>query len=134
LIESGKVKFNGQFIFRIIELKNWMVEKIKEYEYDEVEVVLEEIQEQSNAQTFKKLAMLQGVLLVALEEIKIKYHLVYSSQWKNRINIKETDRASQKKAAQAYVLEKYNKSVSQDEADAICIGEYISNGVENWGP
>jgi Holliday junction resolvasome RuvABC endonuclease subunit len=133
LIEWGKVQFEGEFITRIIELKNWMFSKIEEYEEEEVEVVIEEIQEQANAQTFKKLAMLQGALLVFLEEADIKYHLVYASQWKSAANIKGKNRTEQKQNTQQYVLQKFGKKVTQDEADAICMGEYISYKIQNWG-
>jgi Holliday junction resolvasome RuvABC endonuclease subunit len=133
LVEWGKVQFDGEFIFRVIELKKWILNKIEEYEEEEVEVVIEEIQEQSNAQTFKKLAMLQGAILVALTEVDIKYHLVYASQWKSAANIKGQSRTEQKRNTQNYVLEKFGKKVTQDEADAICMGEYISRKIENWG-
>jgi Holliday junction resolvasome RuvABC endonuclease subunit len=115
-------------------LKNWMLAKIQQYHEHQVEVVLEEIQEQSNAQTFKKLAMLQGVLLVTLEESSIKYHLVYASQWKSYLKVAGASRTIQKRNAQAYVLETYGKSVTQDEADAICIGRFITQSMKNWGP
>ena len=134
LIEWGKVSFEGEFINRVIELKSWMLSKIEEYEEEEVEVVVEEIQEQANPQTFKKLAMLQGAILVALKEADIKYHLVYSSEWKSFAGIKGKSRTEQKQNTQQYVLLKYGKKVTQDEADAICIGEYITTKIKNWGP
>jgi Holliday junction resolvasome RuvABC endonuclease subunit len=133
LIEWGKVQFEGEFVFRVIELKKWIFSKIEEFDEDEVEVIIEEIQEQTNAQTFKKLAMLQGAILVALTEAEIKYHLVYAAQWKSFVSIKSNNRAEQKRDAQRYVLEKYGKKVTQDEADAICMGEYIVFGIKNWG-
>lgn len=133
LVEFGKVQFEGEFIDRIMELKLWMISKIEEYEEEQVEVVIEEIQEQSNMQTFKKLAMLQGCLLLTLRERDIKYHLVYASQWKSSSGIKGKNRAEQKRNTQQYVLEQYGKKCTQDEADAICIGEYIAHKIKNWG-
>lgn len=126
--------FEGEFIDRVIELKNWMLEKIEEYDEEYIEVALEEIQEQSNVQTFKMLAMVQAILLVALREKGIKFHLVYSSQWKSLLGIKGKGRTEQKRNAQAYVMNCYGKKVTQDEADAICIGEYITRKIQNWGP
>lgn len=41
------------------------------------------------------------------------------------MSIKGRTRPEQKKNAQAYVLEHFNKKVSQDESDAICIGASI---------
>lgn len=133
LIEFGKVQFEGEFIDRVFELKLWMFSKIDEYNEEKIEVVIEEIQEQSNMQTFKRLAMLQGALLLSLRERDIKYHLVYASQWKSGIGIHGKNRAEQKRNTQQYVLEKYGKKCTQDEADAICIGEYIANKIKNWG-
>jgi Holliday junction resolvasome RuvABC endonuclease subunit len=134
LIEYGKVKFDGEFIDRVVSLKNWMKDKIEELESEGlVEVIIEEIQEQSNMQTFKMLAMVQGVLLAELAEQKIKFHLVYASSWKANSGIKGANRTEQKRNTQEYILQKYGKKVTQDEADAICIGEYVSTKIINWG-
>jgi Holliday junction resolvasome RuvABC endonuclease subunit len=134
LIEYGKVKFDGEFIDRVVSLKNWMRDKIEELESEGlVEVIVEEIQEQSNMQTFKMLAMVQGVLLAELAEHKIKFHLVYASSWKSSSGIKGKNRTEQKRNTQEYILQKYGKKVTQDEADAICIGEYVATKIINWG-
>ncbi|NBW19482.1 MAG: hypothetical protein EBR82_67055 [Caulobacteraceae bacterium] len=135
LIEYGKIKFEGEFIQRVVELNFWMIDKIKEAEQEgqDIQVVIEEIQEQSNMQTYKKLAMLQGVLLAELYKRKIGVHLVYAASWKSSCGIKGRSRIEQKNSAQQHVREKYGYEVTQDEADAICLGEHISSKIQNWG-
>lgn len=58
-------------------------------------------------------------------EMYISFTLVYPSEWRKACNFlkgNKTDRTSQKKIAQQWVLSTYNKKCIQDEADAICIG------------
>ena len=76
----------------------------------------------NNVYTFKVLAEVFGVTQEYLAEHDYFYEVIGSSSWKSHLGIKGRTRAEQKKNAQAYVLEQYNKKVSQDEADAICIG------------
>lgn len=85
-------------------------------------VLFEEIQLQQNVDTFKKLAMVYGVLLELLVDLKIPYDIVSSNTWKSKCKIKKTVRENEKQAAQRYVLENFGKKVTQDEADAICLG------------
>ena len=134
-MEYGKIKFEGEFIQRIVELNFWMIDKIKETQQEgrEIQVIIEEIQEQSNMQTFKKLAMVQGVLLAELHKRKVAVHLVYAASWKSTCGIKGRSRTEQKNSAQQYVQEKYGYRVTQDEADAICLGEHIASKIQNWG-
>lgn len=89
----------------------------------------------NNVQTFKVLAEIFGVTQEYLAEHQYCYHIVSSNTWKSKLGIKGKRREEQKKNAQAYVLEHYNKKVSQDNADAICIGASIINEKKtafNW--
>lgn len=141
LIEHGKVKFEGEPIERMIEIKNWLVEKAqelkKQYPTNELKVILEDIQYQphyeknnyanqgvlQNAMTFKTLAQLQGILIAALVENDIDYQIYHSSSWKSTFNIKGKDRTEQKRNAQEYIKKQFNKDkITQDECDAILLG------------
>jgi Holliday junction resolvasome RuvABC endonuclease subunit len=134
LIEYGKVKFEGEFFHRLSQLKSWMLERIDELAAeDDIEVIIEEIQEQSNMLTYKMLAAVQGVLLTKLFERNIKTHLVYSASWKSTCGIKGKNRTEQKQNTQKYILDKYGYKATQDESDAICIGEHIATKQKNWG-
>lgn len=79
----------------------------------------------NNVQTFKVLAEIFGVTQEYLAEHKYGYQVVSSNTWKSKLGIKGRTRPEQKKNAQIYVLEHFNKKVSQDESDAICIGASI---------
>lgn len=107
--------------------------------YHITEVAIEDIQLQgsvgNNVVTYKKLAEVYGVLEEKLTEWKIPYQAVFSSTWKSSLGIKGRSRPEQKKNAQLYVQNTYDKKVSQDESDAICIGSYImkeKNSSFNW--
>ena len=47
-----------------------------------------------------------------------------SSEWRKRLKINGNSRKIQKEKAQTYVRNKYSLDVSEDEADALCIGTY----------
>lgn len=93
----------------------------------------------NNVQTFKVLAEIFGVTQEYLAEHKYGYQVVSSNTWKSKLGIKGRTRPEQKKNAQIYVLEHFNKKVSQDESDAICIGASIvkeqakKKNDFNWG-
>ena len=92
------------------------------------EVAFEDIQMQgqvNNVQTFKVLAEIFGVTQEFLVENGHSYHIVSSNTWKSKLQIKGRTRVEQKRNAQIYVLENFDKKVSQDESDAICIGASI---------
>ena len=127
LIDSGTFTLKSDDIGeRLVQYRQYLSELTDKYEIDEV--AFEDIQMQgqvNNVQTFKILAEVFGVTQEYLAEQNYFYHIVSSNTWKSKLQIKGRTRPEQKKNAQAYVLEHYNKKVSQDEADAICIGASI---------
>jgi Holliday junction resolvasome RuvABC endonuclease subunit len=98
------------------------VKKLITEEQSVDKVLFEEIQLQQNVDTFKKLAMVYGVMMELLVELNIPYDIVSSNTWKSKCKIKKTVRETEKQAAQRYVLDNFGKKVTQDEADAICLG------------
>lgn len=125
LIDFGHwEKTHDDIAVRIHSLCKEIESKILQYEPDLV--VLENIQMQhGDVQTFQKLAQVQGGILVLLVEKKIKYKMVYSSDWRSDCEfLKKQDkhRENQKKIAQQWVKDTYNLKCTQDESDAICIG------------
>ena len=106
-------------------------------------ILIENIQMQqlggrdSNISTFQKLAQVQGALMKLCVEKKIPYKLIYPTEWRKECNfLKGNDkhRDNQKKIAQEWVLNTFNKKCTQDEADAICIGyseiKQLNNRIE----
>lgn len=131
---------SGDYLERIAKLCNWVLTIIKHYN-KELKIAIEDIQLQEiggikssqNVATFKKLAHAQGALLEIFHELEIPYEIVCPSSWKSSCNIKGTKRAEQKKNAQKFILDKYNINVTEDEADAICLGLHtLKNEPFEW--
>lgn len=133
IFEDDQLVKSGTFTLRSDDIGERLVDYRKHIEKliidnDVDEIAFEDIQMQSqvnNVQTFKVLAEIFGVTQEYLAEQEHSYHIVSSNTWKSKLNIKGRTRTEQKKNAQAYVLEHFNKKVSQDESDAICIGASI---------
>lgn len=98
-------------------------------QYEFSSLIFEDIQQQNNAETFKKLAYVQAAILIWCYDRCVKFHILSPSHW--RSVIKENcgvsfgrKRAEQKEAAVNFVKEKFPqiKEISSDEADAVCIG------------
>ena len=121
LIDYGKIELDHpDFGVRLHVLRGAVQTLIEENGINEV--VMEDIQLQENTQTFKALAEVFGVLTELFIHLGVKSSAVLASSWKSTLGIKGRARAEQKKNAQQYVINKYNKKPTQDICDAICIG------------
>lgn len=130
LVASGTFTYaDDDFSLRLVKIRTKVISLIEQYNINKI--LLEDIQLQgqtNNVTTYKALAEVLGVLEELARERNIPHELIHSQTWKSTLDIKGRDRATQKRNAQAYVAETYNKKVSQDESDAICIGShYIKN-------
>ena len=128
LTEYGKFTFDDADVgHRLTKIRNKVISLIDQYNI--TEVAFEDIQMQTNrvnnVVTFKTLAEVYGVIHQLLDEKKIPYQVVPSVTWKSTLGIKGADRQAQKKNAQLWVVNNYNVKPTQDECDAICIGEHI---------
>lgn len=133
LIQHGKFTFEDfDFGVRLTKIRNKIIELIRDNNIDQL--VFEDIQLQQNVDTFKKLAEVFGVVYELATELNIPNEAILSSVWKSGLKIKGADRTSQKRAASTWVAQTYNLKVTQDEADAICIGAYYSslNEMLDW--
>lgn len=130
LINYGKWEAKGErSTGRISSVKAWVAHMVEIHQPDLV--VLEDIQLQKfdggeAVLTYKKLAHLQGVLKNYLYENGIPYKVVPVATWRNYCNIKGKNRTERKKSAQLRVKDVYGVSVTQDEADAICIASWAA--------
>lgn len=146
VFKDGKLHTYGKFTFedadlgeRLCKIKNKILELINEYDIDEL--IFEDIQLQNNitqnVQTFKILAEVYGLIDQMASELKIPHRSYLASSWKSQLGIKGKDRAEQKRNAQKYVMNTYGVKCTQDEADAICIGDCAVkreslNGFISW--
>lgn len=126
LIASGTFTYDdSDFSLRLVKIRNKVTSLINEYSINKI--LLEDIQLQgqtNNVTTYKALAEVLGVLEELSRELGIPHELVHSQSWKSTLGIKGRDRTTQKRNAQAFVVDYYNIKVSQDESDAICIGAH----------
>ena len=126
LIASGTFTFeDDDFSLRLVKIRNKVISLIEQYNINKI--LLEDIQLQgqtNNVETYRKLAEVRGVLTELACEMKIPHEIIHSQTWKSTLDIKGRDRTTQKRNAQAFVAATYNKKVSQDESDAICIGSH----------
>ena len=109
---------------RIAYMKQWLISMLVVWDIDAVG--LENVQYQGNAQTLIALAKLLGVLENACVEYEIEPYIVSAATWKSFCNIGKKGRQLEKEGAQNYVKRTYNLVVSQDAADAICLGAYVA--------
>lgn len=116
------------YVLRMIELKQWMYAMADLWEIDYIG--LESVQLQENPQTLIILAKLLGVLEIASYEKTQKIVPPTSSQtWKSFCGIKGRTRSQQKENAQEFVKKKFGFIATQDAADAICLGWFLSHQV-----
>ena len=129
LIASGTFTYeDDDFSLRLVKIRKKVISLIEQYDINKI--LLEDIQLQgqtNNVETYRKLAEVRGVLSELAREMNIPHEIIHSQTWKSTLNIKGRDRATQKRNAQAYVSMTYNKKVTQDESDAICIGAHYIN-------
>ena len=121
-----------------------ITEILNKYEVDKI--IVEEVRPEGgygvgNTKTHRALMWLQAATAFLIHDkysnIEIEY--IYPSSWRASLGIKNgrgVKRASLKEQDIEYVKEKYNISVNDDTADAICIGlsqyqEQDSNEI-NW--
>lgn len=135
LTSYGKFSIdNADPIERISIMRQWLLNMLIKWNPDKIGI--EDIQLQSfkgksgdtnfAVTTYKVLAQLQGVLLEALFSQKKDAIVVHSQTWKAYCGIIAKNRSDQKRSAQIKVKEWYGINTTQDEADAICMGKFLS--------
>jgi len=92
-------------------------------------VVFENVHFQKNYGTFQQLSQLQGLIMALLFERNIGFQYVESTAWRAFCGVKGKKRAEQKANAIQIVKDKFNLSVSEDEADAILLGYFAVNKI-----
>lgn len=128
---------------RIERVRVWVSSMIANWRPDLV--VIEGIQLQDKSENrqmgvvvFQKLAWLQGVLINTIYQLKVPYEICHTATWRNFCGIKGKTRTDRKRAMQVLAKDKYDVSLSEDEADAVGIGLYASTTfnktykIESW--
>lgn len=137
LLKFGKLNIDSGLdkVERISAVRSWLMSMIDTVNPDLI--VMEDIQLQDlsgkqgssyeiGVNTFKALAELLGTLSVTCFENNVPYKIVHSATWRGKTGVRGRTRTDKKRSAQLLVKKLYDVSVSEDEADAICIGIYGS--------
>ena len=133
LIEYGYFELTNPDIGkRLINFKEKINELIQQYEIEEI--AYEDITLQHGAVTvYKTLAFIIGILNELIAEKNLKQQCILPSSWRHTCGIKGKVRKDQKKNTMDYVNNKYNIKATEDECDAICIGEHATKNREfDW--
>ena len=97
-------------------------------------VVMEEVAQQSNAMTLKLLARIQGVIIGFCAAHDIDTYIVEPSKWRSSLQFRQgsgVKRAELKAQAIKHVKDEYKLDLTEDECEAICIGE-AANKIFNF--
>lgn len=94
-------------------------------------VVLENTQFQNNYGTFQQLSQMQGVLMALLFERNIGFEIIEPTKWKSFSKVKGRKRVEQKASAIQIIKDTYGLEVTEDEADAILIGNWSTNNIKS---
>lgn len=93
--------------------------------YEPNKVVIEEVAQQSNPQTLKLLARIQGVIIGFCAARNIETYIIEPTKWRSALSFKlgpKVKREELKEQAIKYVKKTYGLELDEDECEAICIG------------
>lgn len=146
LVDYGEFNFESKdcpfemVLAKITDLIQQLIQK-----YDCVALFFEDIQMQHNVVSFKRLAQLQGAILLLCAQNEYLFSLVTPSQWQNyckargrtqkeiKSDIKTLaldGKKHSKVLSLEYVCDTYGVETSNDNvSDAICIGTYVVNNI-----
>ena len=120
-IDLHKIKDTSE---RVRAMGVELCKTIKRYSPDAV--VIEEVAQQSNALTLKLLARIQGIIIGFCAAHNIETYIVEPSKWRSKLHFKQgsgVKREELKAQAIQYVKDVYGLELSEDECEAICIGD-----------
>ena len=106
-------------------MRNLIISVIERYNGEAFAIEDVHYEKWKGVKTFKALARLLGVLETDFTVRKYAYIILPPSTWRKECGVGKT-----KEEAVAWVKERFNKDVTDDEADAICIGWCLAQRME----
>ena len=114
-------------IARDYEVRIWLINMINNWKPDFVGIEGIQYQQNFGVTTFETLARLQGIIMETLYELNLPYVVCPTNTWRHHCGVKGRTRVDKKKSMQLLVKEWFDITITDDEADAIGIGKYISD-------
>lgn len=112
---------------RAHELSQWFISQCENLQPDVVGIEGIQYQQQVGVTTFQALARLQGVLIEDCICLGIGYKICPTNTWRNHCGVKGRTREDKKRSMQLLTKEWFDITVTDDCADAIGIGKYVSS-------
>ena len=114
---------------RLLKIRNWFLSLIDAWKPDTVAFEGIVYNNVMGVTTFETLAHLLGVLIVTSTEQDLPFKICHNAKWREYCQIKGKTRNDRKRSTQLKIKELYGIDVTEDCADAICIGRYASHEV-----
>ncbi len=115
-------------IGKLKEIAEWVDSMIYNWQPDVVGIEDVYLGPKGGVDTFKLLAQVMGVIMITVVRSKTMIKIVPAATWRSYCGVTGRERAIQKRNAQKLIKMWYDATVTEDEADAICIGKYLSGG------
>ena len=112
---------------RFHEIRLWLISMVENWQCDIIGIEGIQYQQTMGVTTFQTLARLQGVLMDLCIELNIPYVLCPTNTWRAHCGVKGTKRTDKKRSMQLLVKQWYDVTVSDDIADAVGIGKYVTD-------
>lgn len=112
---------------RFHEIKLWLISMIENWQCDIIGIEGIQFQQNMGVVTFQTLARLQGVLMDLCVELNIPYVICPTNTWRAHCEVKGKTRTDKKRSMQLLVKKWYDVTVSDDIADAVGIGKYVTD-------
>ena len=133
IFEDKKMTNCGQFAIKANKIMQERLDNfISELEilittFNPDKIFYEGIQYQSNAETYKKLAYIQAMIIFCTSALNIEIKELAPSHWRSILKDEFNwnfgrSRAEQKAKSKAFVEKYFNTITSEDTCDAICLG------------
>lgn len=112
---------------RFHEIRLWLISMVENWQCDIIGIEGIQYQQTMGVTTFQTLARLQGVLMDLCIELNIPYVICPTNTWRAHCGVKGTKRTDKKRSMQLLVKQWYDVTVSDDIADAVGIGKYVTD-------
>lgn len=139
LQHSGCITVNEkETLKRIIVMRNKIAEIIEQNCIDKI--IMEQVYPEYNSHTNKILMWMQAAIAISAYQINpnIECEFINASSWRAALKIKQGSGIKRQQLKQQdikYIKDKYNLTVNDDQADAICIFDAYwqkNNNEINW--
>ena len=150
IFDDNKLVYYGKFatnsddeIERLSLIKTWLLSMINNWHPDHIGIEGIQFQEEGQGQkmgvtVFQTLAHLQGILMLTCHEEKIPFTICPTNTWRHECGVKGKTRSDKKRSMQLLAKQWYDITLSDDEADAVGIGTYLTGRIRrntevtNW--